>query len=440
MKIKILITTLFIGLSFGTGLSQSLNKPKLDSLMDILAEKDQAMGSLTISKNGVVVYSRAIGHSYISGNEKLPATSQTKYRIGSITKMFTATMIFQLIEDEKLTLTTTVDKYFPQLPNASKIPISNLLNHRSGLHNFTDNPEYKTWETQPKTRDEMLAIISKDGVDFQPNERFSYSNSGYVVLGYIIEKVSKQSYSKYLSNRICSRIGLLNTYVGTKTDTKKNESFSYRFSTSWEQDPETDISIPGGSGAIVSTPADLTKYIESLFSLILVSKSSLEQMKTMTEGYGMGMFQIPFYEKLGYGHNGGIDGFGSNLVYFPDDSLAVAYCTNGQVYPMNSILTAVLSICFDRPYSIPKFNLKTEELDKYLGVYASAQIPPKITITKNAITLFAQVTGGPLFPLDPTEEDKFKCEPMGVTIEFNPDKTELTIKEGENGFLFTKEK
>src|SRR5687768_10262203 len=102
MKTKILATTLLIGLSFGTAFSQSFNKPKLDSLMDILAEKNQAMGSLTISKNGVVVYDRAIGYSYISGNEKLPATDQTKYRIGSITKILTATMIFQLIEDGKL--------------------------------------------------------------------------------------------------------------------------------------------------------------------------------------------------------------------------------------------------------------------------------------------------------------------------------------------------
>ena len=194
MKTKILTTTLLIGLSFGTIFSQSFNKPKLDSLMDILAEKNNAMGSLTISRNGVVVYRRAIGYSYISGNEKLPATDQTKYRIGSITKMFTATMIFQLIEDGKLSLTTTVDKYFPQLPNANKITISNLLNHRSGLHNFTDDPEYLTWMTQPKTRDEMLAIISKGGVDFQPNEKFSYSNSNYVVLGYIIKEVSKEQF------------------------------------------------------------------------------------------------------------------------------------------------------------------------------------------------------------------------------------------------------
>lgn len=440
MKTRILTTALLIGLSFGTTLSQSFNKPKLDSLMNILAEKSEAMGSLTISKNGVVVYSRAIGYSSISGNEKLPATDQTKYRIGSITKMFTATMIFQLIEDGKLSLTTTVDKYFPKLPNANKITISNLLNHRSGLHNFTDDPEYKNWETQPKTQDQMLAIITKGGVDFQPNEKFSYSNSGYVVLGYIIEKVSKLPYSKYLSDRITSKISLSNTYVGAKTDTKKNESFSYRLSNSWEPAPETDMSIPGGAGAIVSTTADLNKFIEALFSSKLVSSSSLEQMKTMTDGYGMGMFQIPFYEKRAYGHNGGIDGFASNLAYFPEDKLALAYCTNGQVYPMNNILIGVLSIYFNQPYSIPTFSLKPEEFDKYLGVYSTTQMPLKITIAKVGRTLTAQATGQQSFPLDPTEKDKFKFDPAGLIMEFNPDKNELILKQGGQNVLFTREK
>ena len=99
-----------------------------------------------------------------------------------------------------------------------------------------------------------------------------------------------------------------------------------------------------------------------------------------------------------------------------------------------------LSIYFNKPYSIPTFSLKTEELDKYLGVYSTTQIPPKITITKKAATLFAQVTGGPLFPLDPTEKDKFKYDPAGITLEFNPEKNEVTVKEGGNIFLFTKEK
>jgi CubicO group peptidase (beta-lactamase class C family) len=359
--------------------------------------------------------------------------------------MFTATMTFQLIEDGKLNLTTTIDKYFPQLPNANKITISNLLNHRSGLHNFTDDPEYLTWMTQPKTQTDMLAIISKSKVDFQPNEKFSYSNSNYVVLGYIIEKISKQSYSKYLSTRITSKIGLSNTYVGTKSDTKKNESFSYRFSTSWEQSPETDMSIPAGAGSIVSTPADLTKFIESLFSLKLVSNSSLTLMKTMTDGFGMGMFQIPYHEKSAYAHNGGIDGFASTLAYFPEDSLAVAYCTNGQVYPMNDILIGVLSICFNKPYSIPtfappSFSLKTEDLDTYLGVYSTTQIPLKITITKDNTTLLAQATGQSSFPLEATEKNKFKFDAAGIILEFNPDKNEMTLKQGGQTVLFTKEK
>lgn len=443
MRTKIL-TTILLLLSVGAVFSQSFNKPKLDSLMTRLAEKNKAMGSLAISKNGVIVYSRAIGYSFISGNEKLPATDQTRYRIGSITKMFTATMIFQLIEDGKLSLTATVDKYFPQLPNANKITISNLLNHRSGLHNFTDDVDYKTWETKPKTRDEMLAIISKGGVDFQPNEKFSYSNSNYVVLGYIIEEVSKESYSKYLSERITSKIGLLNTYVGAKIDTKKNESFSYRFSNGWEKGSETDMSIPAGAGAIVSTPSDLTKFIESLFALKLVSSSSLEQMKTMTDGFGMGMFQIPFYEKRAYGHNGGIDGFASDLAYFPEESLAVAYCTNGQVYPMNNILMGVLSICFNKPYSIPALitiSLKTEELDKYLGIYSSTQIPNfKIKITKDNTTLISQATGQSSFPLEATGKNKFEFDPAGIILEFNPDKDEMTLKQGGQTVVFTKEK
>jgi len=443
MKTKIFTTILLTGLTFGTVFSQDINRPKLDSLFNILAEKNKAMGSLTISKNGTVLYSKAIGYSFISDDEKKLSTNITKYRIGSISKMFTATMIFQLIEEGKTSLTTTLDTYFPNLPSAKKITISNLLNHRSGLHNFTDDPNYTTWMMHSKTQDEMLTLISKNKVDFQPNEKASYSNSNYVVLGFIIEKISKQPYSKNLNERITSKIGLLNTYFGSKTNTNNNESFSYQFINNWTQEPETDMTIPGGAGSIVSTPTDLTKFIEALFSIKLISQSSLNQMKTITDGYGNGMFQIPFYKKKAYGHNGGIDGFLSNLAYFPEDSLAIAYCTNGQVYPMNDILLGVLSICFNKDYSIPTFNtisLKTEDLDKYLGVYSSKQIPIKITITKDNTALIAQATGQSSFPLEATEKDKFKFDQAGVKIEFNIDKNELTLKQGGGNFAFTKDK
>jgi CubicO group peptidase (beta-lactamase class C family) len=443
MKSKIFTTILLIGLSIGKVFPQSINKPKLDSLFNILAEKNKAMGSLTISKNGTVLYNKAIGYSFISDNEKKTSTNITKYRIGSISKMFTATMIFQLIEEGKIKLTTTLDTYFPNIPNANKITISNLLNHRSGIHNLTDNPDYTTWMTQPKTHDEILSIISKSKVDFQPNEKASYSNSNYIILGYIIEKISKQPYSKNLNERITSKIGLSNTYCGGSTNINANESFSYQFATYWKQLPETDMSIPGGAGSIVSTPTDLTKFIEALFSLRLISYNSLIQMKTMTDSYGMGMFQMPFYTKRAYGHNGGIDGFASNLAYFPEDSIAVAYCTNGQVYPLNDILIGILSVCFNKDYSIPTFNtifLKSADLNKYLGVYSSTQIPLKITITKDSIVLIAQATGQSSFPLEATEKDKFKFDQAGIKMEFNTEKNEMTLKQGGGNYLFTKEK
>lgn len=441
---RVFTTILLIGVCSIAGISQDLNKAKLDSLMDVLASKDKAMGSLTLSKNGKVVYSRAIGFSVISGSDKIPATVQTRYRIGSISKMFTATMIFQLVEEGKLTLATTLDRYFPQLPNAGKITVGNLLNHRSGIHNFTDGADYLTWMTVPKTQEEMLAIIARGGIDFQPNEKFSYSNSNYVILGYIVEKVSKLSYSDYLGKRITSRIGLSNTYAGHRIDPRKNESFSFRQLNGWQQTPETDMSIPAGAGAIVSTPTDLNTFIDALFSLKLVSDNSLKQMKTMTDGFGMGMFQIPFHAKMAFGHNGGIDGFASVLAYFPEDDLAVAYCTNGQVYPMNDILIGVLSIYFGNPYSIPTFMpssvmLTTEDLDKYLGVYSSTQIPLKITITKDNTTLIAQATGQSSFPLEATEKNSFKFDPAGIRMEFSPEKKELTLKQGGQTILFTRE-
>jgi CubicO group peptidase (beta-lactamase class C family) len=297
--------------------------------------------------------------------------------------------------------------------------------------------------TQPKTEDEMVKIISKNKVDFEPDAKASYSNSNFVLLGYIIEKITKQPYSKNLEKRICSKIGIKDTYIGKKTDLLNNESYSYKFESEWKQQPETDMSIPGGAGSIISTPTDLTRFVNALFSIKLVSQSSLNQMKTLTDGIGMGMFQFPFYDKKAYGHNGGIDGFVSNVAYFPEDSLAVSYCTNGMVYPLNDILIGILSACFNKQYSMPTFNtiaIKTEDLDKYLGLYSSTQVPIKITITKDNTTLIAQGEGQPAFPLEPTEMDKFKFDQAGVKMEFNPAKNEMTLKQGGGSFLFTKEK
>ena len=240
---------------------------KADSLLDYLFKNNKLMTSVTIAKSGKIVYENATGYSQLNGKEKKYSTTDTKYRIGSITKMFTAVIVFQLIEEKKLSLDDTLSKYFPGVPNADKITISNLLNHHSGLYNITNDSTYPSWDTSPKTEQEMLKIIKSHKPVFKPGERVEYSNTNYILLGYIIEKITGNRYEDELKKRIVNRIGLKTTYYGHKIDINNNEALSFNFSDNkWVISKETDMSIPGGAGAIVSTTSDLTEFIYALFT------------------------------------------------------------------------------------------------------------------------------------------------------------------------------
>jgi len=439
-----MIKKIFLGLLFAGVINalnaQNFNKAKLDSFFYALSAHNKGMGSAAIAGNGEVVYQNAIGYSQINNDTKTPATVKTKYRIGSITKMFTATMIFQLIDEGKLSLNTPLATYFPQMPNATRITIGEMLDHRSGLHNFTNDSLYATYMTKPQTEAAMLAIIVKEKPDFEPDARAEYSNTNFVLLGYIIEKITGKPYREELKKRVTSKIGLTDTYYGNKTNVANNEAYSYSFVDKWQQQPETDMSIPGGAGALVSTPTDLVKFITALFNGKLISTGSLEHMKTMRDNYGMAMFVIPFYDKKAYGHNGGIDGFSSMLAYFPEDKLAVSYISNGTVYSTNDVLIALLSIYFNKPFSIPEFKtiaIKIEDLDKYTGTYSSTQMPLKIAVTRNNNTIMAQATGQGKFPLEAVSATKF-VGPAGITMLFDPDKGQFTLLQGGQSYLFTK--
>src|SRR5919112_6480737 len=291
MRMKI-VSAILLTLAFFTAVSaQTPDKAKLDRFFDRLAEKNQAMGSLTVAKDGKVLYTRAIGYSQINGSERKPATTATRYRIGSITKMFTAALVFQFVEEGKLKLSDTLDKFFPQIPNAGKITITHIITHRSGIHDFVREPDFRAWSLSARTKDETLAFIARGKPDFEPGEKRSYSNAGYVLLGFVIEKLDGKPYQDALKKRITGKLGLKDTYAGTgKTDVSKKESFSYSHTGDWKQHEEMDLSIPGGAAAIISTPSDLVKFIQALIDGKLISQENVNQMKSGQPGiYGMGM-------------------------------------------------------------------------------------------------------------------------------------------------------
>ena len=440
MKAKIRIT-LLLALFCQLGFAQEFNKAKLDKYFDTLESNDRFMGSVAVSKDGQLIYERAIGFADLESG--VEANTGSKYRIGSISKTFTTVLVMKAVEAGKLMLEETIESYFPAIPNADKITIKHLLGHRSGIHNFTNDKSYLDWNTEAKSEKEMVEIIAKAGSDFEPGTKTAYSNSNFVLLSYILEKVEKKSYAALLSGSVTQPLGLTNTYFGGKITSDKNECYSYKYVDEvWKIEEETDLSIPMGAGSIVSTPGDLVKFSDALFDGKLVSAESLQQMKTIVDGLGLGLFQFPFYDRKGFGHTGGIDGFTSVFMYFPEGKVSYALTSNGSRMNNNDISIAVLSAVYDKPIDMPVFSdyeIKTEELEQYVGVYTSKQIPLKITVTVKDGKLIGQGSGQAPFPLEPTAKDKFEFPQAGVVMEFNPAENTMILKQGGGSFNFSKE-
>jgi len=436
------LTLLFIFLITAIGINaQTFNKQKLDSLFTLLSDNDKIMVGVSVFQEGIEIYQNSIGYADMANNIK--ANAGTKYRIGSISKVFTSTIIMQLMEEGKLSLDTKLEKFFPEIPNAGEITIEHLLRHRSGLFNFTSREGHSEWSVKPHTRKEILNCFIENGTVFEPGEKMEYSNTNFVLLSYIIEKIEGKDFSEALKARISGPCGLDNTYYGGKINTANNEAKSYRKMADWELANETDMSIPTGAGGIVSTPTGLNQFLIYLFEGKLVSDGSLEKMKTMVDGYGLGLMAIPFYEKISYGHGGAIDAFGSSASYFPEEKMAVAGIKNGGNYPLNDMMIGVLSIIFGKEYKLSEFTppieVSSEELEKFEGLYSGPALPIKLNIFVEDGILKGQGTGQPSFPMEAYEKNKFRYELAGAVFEFVPEEDKLILKQGGGTFELRKE-
>lgn len=424
--------------------AQKLNTKKLDSLFDMLQNRGLATGSVAISIDGKVEYQKAIGFSLLDGNKRIAPDSYTKYRIGSVSKVFTAVMIFQLIGEGKLRIDEKLATWFPGLPNAHKITIEQMLYHRSGLHDYTKETNFPDWMDKQRTADEMLRIITSKGTDFEPGTRAAYCNTNYLLLSYIIEKIDRQPFAVTLEKRIISKLRLANTYYGKPINIARNESSAYKYADSaWKKEKETELSIHAGAGSIVSTPTDLITFIHKLFtSRQLISQENLTRMTTMIDGYGMGIFPYNFNGAKGYGHNGRIEEFYSAVRYYPEQKLAVTYITNGILFPRIDILDGILNICFNDAYTIPfskPVTLQSSDLDKYLGEYASGDLPFKVICRKENNTLIVEAAGRSM-DTELVTTDYFMNLKTGTFFQFNPPKGELQIKETDNIYYLSKNK
>lgn len=431
-----IITILFI--SYGS-YSQDRDFAKLDQFLTVLDDNDRFHGSVAVVKGGEAIYSRALGFADIG--EVRRNDPNTKFRVGSISKTFTATMIMQAVEKGKLGLDQSIDQWFPRIQNAEKITVRQLLNHKSGITSFTDR-NYFTWHTQPQTKDALLDTIVNKGIDFEPNTDFAYSNSNYVLLSFILEDVYGKSYAKVLNKQIVKPLKLKNTHYGSAINTANNEALSYTKKEDWKAAAQDDMSIPKGAGGIVSTSTELCTFISALFNGQLIQQASLVQMKPAgDDSYGFALYETEFEKGMsGWGHGGNIDAFASDLIYFEEQDISIAVISNGAEYSVHDVMVAAKREVFGQAYEIPSFDFVTmssEKLDQYLGTYETVDLPMDLTITKSADTLKLQIPGQSPGALSADGNHQFSIVKYGVKITFEPENDKMHFEQQGMKFELT---
>ncbi|MCL2065425.1 MAG: beta-lactamase family protein [Candidatus Cloacimonetes bacterium] len=435
-----IITIMVIVLFFtGCAVFQSKNNPvssivpidtidtaKLDSYFDTLFENNRFMGSIAISHNNELLYTKSVG--FLNADRDIKANIDTKYRIGSVTKTFTAVLVLKAVEENKLNLQQTIEVFFPEITNAEKITIENLLRHRSGIPDL--HSEEENWVSRYYTEQELVSLIASRGSDFEPDSKFYYSNPNHILLGFILQRLYEKTYAEILDEKIVKPLELKNTYVGNNIiNILDNEADSFN----WFGIPsksEEDMSILIGTGSITSTPVDLTIFGNALFNGKLISSESLNEMREKGMSLGRGSFN----DNLFHGHHGAIGGFYTSFCYFPEKNIAIVWTSNDINFSSSDIDDILRSAVFDIPYDIPDFEQLASEFEKCVGVYLNEEYGLTMNVSIENYQLFITGSGIPFqLPLQSAGKDKFDFSVAFIAVQFNISENTMILKQGREG-------
>lgn len=419
---KKLLFLLFVLTSFQVNAQKNASYKKLDNYFSQLDAHNRFMGNVLIMKGDKVVYQNEIGFSDKEKNKKHNAGSI--FRVGSITKTYTATLVLKLVEEGKLSLDDKLSKYFSDIKNADKITIKQMLNHSSGLANYTNQADFGKYLSQAQSQDQMLERIAKLESDFEPGSKHEYSNTNFMLLGFIVKKVSGKAYSQLLQEYILSPLKLKNTHYQLGDKKIESESKSYVRQEEWEVMPSWNLDVAAAAGAMRATSKDLGLFAHNLFQGKILTASSLTVMTTFEERYGLGLLKAPFFDKELLMHGGKIEGFTSRYFHNKEDDVTFVILCNGNNFPMNDISIAMASAFYGKDFSIPnmeekkEIEISVEQLHKYEGEFASDSFPLGIKIFMEGNKLFAQATGQGAFPLKAIGDNEFEFKSANIKMNF----------------------
>ncbi len=396
-----------------------------DGLLTALFPKAGPGGSVLIAKEGQVLYHKAFGMADLELN--IPMNTNHVFRLGSITKQFTAVCILKLAEEGKLSLQDELTQFIPDYPAAGqKITIAALLSHTSGVKNYTGLPAFtQNLKRQDLTPLELIALFKDQPLDFDPGSSNLYSNSGYILLGYIIEKVSGMSYARYVQENIFTPLGMNHSGYDAPDRVIANRIAGYRSRNgNYENAEFLSMSIPYAAGSLLSTTGDLFAWYEGLAHHKVISKASLALAHTSYRladgretGYGFGWEIGNVQDSKSLKHTGVVNGFVTHVLYLPTERILVALLSN---YENIGDLTIPAAMALGKPYYFRSISLPGKVLNEYHALYTHPDEGERYVVNQDGeLVLFRK--GGNKTRLVPCGQDLFYLEHTLTTLQFNRD-------------------
>lgn len=326
---------------------------KIDNLVNEKFKPNGPGAVFLVAKKGKVIYKKAFGMANLELNVKMKA--EFIFEIGSMTKQFTAVSVLLLAQEGKLNLNDEITKFIPDYPmNGNVITIHHLLTHTSGIKDFTSMKAIKNIAREDLSPKELVDFFKNEPMDFKPGEQYKYCNSGYVLLGYIIEIVSGKTYADFITERIFSKIGMENTFYASHERIIKNRVSGYRDKQGYVNTNYISFSIPYATGAIMSNVDDMLKWQNALDANMLLSAAFTEKAFTnyqLNNGakidYGYGWHVEKLKDKVVREHGGSIFGFKSMGVYEPAEQIYVVGLSNCECNSPTSITKEIASLLMD---------------------------------------------------------------------------------------------
>jgi CubicO group peptidase (beta-lactamase class C family) len=395
--------------------AQSIEK-KADELMQTYTVQNKFSGAVLIAMKGKVIFNKAYG--YANRDARIPVTTQTEFRAGSLTKMFTSTLILKLVQQRKIALSDLVSKYVPGFPNGKKITLKNLLSHTSGIRGTTP--------ASAATLTDMVEGFKADTLAFKPGEKFEYNNFNYFLLSFIAQKVTRTPYPILLKNQILVKAGMNHSGMDFEGRKSAHKALGYVTNPNTELWVETDnkehVELASGAGALYTTTDDLWKWAQTINKKQLLSKELYHQAFTPVQpGYGLGWIIGEEYGHSKIGHTGSIPGFIADFIMFPKDSITIIFLSNYQDLNGKQLEKDLIALVFGKPYELPKQKkeiiIGEDSLKNYIGIYEQTpNMQMNVFIENGKLKVIAP--GGDKVELTPEGPDKFFLKGPEIEIKF----------------------